>query len=148
LIKPFKLRKACGIDSFPNECLRYLLSRPLVRLTNLSQFSIAFEGSKRHVEENNLLNERHFAFRARYSTALQCMRLTDHMTLNFNNSVSTVAVFMDIEKAFDTSWHPGLLCELFKLHFSPSLIKLISSFLSNRKFRVMAEGQLTTPRDI
>jgi hypothetical protein len=30
------------------------------------------------------------------------MRLMDHMTLNFNN-MSTAAVFLDIEKAFDAT---------------------------------------------
>jgi hypothetical protein len=41
----------------------------------------------------------------------------------------TAAVFLDIEKAFDTTWHPGLLYKLSKLQFSKNLIKLISSFL-------------------
>jgi hypothetical protein len=57
-------------------------------------------------------------------------------------------VFLDIEKAFDTTWQPGLLYKLSELHFWSSLIKLISSFLSNRKFRVMIEGELSTPQDI
>jgi hypothetical protein len=34
------------------------------------------------------------------------------------------------------------------MHFSTSLIKLISSFLSNRKFRVSVEGEMSTPREI
>jgi hypothetical protein len=42
-----------------------------------------------------------FGFRARHSTTLQCMKLTDHGSLNFNNNMSTAAVFLDIEKAFD-----------------------------------------------
>jgi len=73
------------------------------------------------------------------------MRLTDHVTLNFNNNLS--AVFLDFEKAFDTTWYPGLY-ELLKLKFSFSTVKLISSFLSNRKSPVSVEGQLSTPREI
>jgi hypothetical protein len=30
-----KLKKACGIDGIPNECLRHLPRRPLVHLTHL-----------------------------------------------------------------------------------------------------------------
>jgi hypothetical protein len=30
LIKSLKLRKACGIDGIPNECLRHLPRRPLI----------------------------------------------------------------------------------------------------------------------
>jgi hypothetical protein len=34
-IKTLKLRKACGIDGIPNECLRHLPTKPLVHLTHL-----------------------------------------------------------------------------------------------------------------
>jgi hypothetical protein len=47
--------------------------------------------------EVKLLNANQFGFRARYNTTLQCMRLADHVTLNFNNKMSTAAVFFDIE---------------------------------------------------
>jgi hypothetical protein len=59
---------------------------------------------------------------------------------------TTAAVFLDIEKAFDTIWHSGLLYKLSKLEFSTSLIKLISSVLSQRKFRVSVEGEMSMPR--
>jgi hypothetical protein len=35
LINSLKLRKSCGIDGIPNECLRHLPRRPLVYLTRL-----------------------------------------------------------------------------------------------------------------
>jgi hypothetical protein len=62
--------------------------------------------------------------------------------------MSTAAVFLDIEKAYDITWHFGLLYELSSSKLSISLIKLISSFLSKRKFRVSVEGKMYTPRDI
>jgi hypothetical protein len=68
------------------------------------------------------------------------MRLTDHVALNFNNKMSTAAVFLDIEMAFDTTWHHGLLYKLSKLEFSGKIIKLLGSFLSQRKFRISVEG--------
>jgi hypothetical protein len=94
---------------------------------------------QRHIGERGLLNANQFVFRACHSTTLQCMRLTDLMTLNFNN-MSTAAVFLDIDKAFDTTWHTVLLCKLSNLDFSVSLIKLISSFLYKRKFFVSVES--------
>jgi hypothetical protein len=102
---------------------------------------------QRHIEVS-LLNACQFGLRVRHSTTLQRLKFTDHMIPNFNNNISTAAVFLDIEKAFDTTWHTGLLYELSQLHFSSSLIKLISSFLYNRKFRVTIEGELPVPRDI
>jgi hypothetical protein len=62
--------------------------------------------------------------------------------------VSTAAVLLDTEKAFDTKWHLGLLYELSTSKFSISLIKLISSFLSQREFRVSVKGKISMPRDI
>jgi hypothetical protein len=58
---------------------------------------------QRHIEEKGQLNASQFVFRARHSTTLQCVRFTDHVTLNFNNIMSTAEVFLDIEKAFDTA---------------------------------------------
>jgi hypothetical protein len=79
------------------------------------------------------------------------MRLPDHVTLNFNNNnISMAAVFLDIEEAFDTTWHSGLLYKIrvSKLELSTSLIKPISSFLSERKFSVTVEGEISMPRDM
>jgi hypothetical protein len=75
---------------------------------------------QRYIEETGLPNGSQFGFR--HSTTLQCMRLTDHVTLNFNNNMPTAAVFLDIEKAFDTTWHLGLLYKLSELKLSINLI--------------------------
>jgi hypothetical protein len=62
--------------------------------------------------------------------------------------MSTAAVFLDTEKAFDITWHLGLLYKLSKLEYSTSSIKLIGSFLSQRKFSVSVEGEMSTPREM
>jgi hypothetical protein len=122
--------------------------RPITLLPLMGRVfeKVILEIVERYIGERNLLNVSQFGFRARHSTTLQSMRLADHLTLNFKNNMSTVAVFLDIEKAFDITWHPGLLYKLSKLQFSTNLIKLISSFLSQRNFRVSVEGEMSTPR--
>jgi hypothetical protein len=56
------------------------------------------------------------------------------------------AVFLDIEEAFDTTWHSGLLDKLSKLKFPTILIKLIGSFFPveiqcfGRRRNVYAKG--------
>jgi hypothetical protein len=102
------------------------------------------ENNPKAIKEKGLLKASQFGFHA---MTLHCMRLTD-VILNFNKNISTTAVFLDIEKVFDTTWHLGLLYNLLELKFSISLIKLISSFLSKRKFRVSVEDEMSTPRDI
>jgi hypothetical protein len=73
------------------------------------------------IEDRGLLNASLFGFRACHSTTLQCLRLADHVTLNFNNNISAAAVFLDIGKASDITWHTGLLYKLSELEFSTSL---------------------------
>jgi hypothetical protein len=74
---------------------------------------------QRHVEERGLLNESEFGFRAPHNTKIQYTRLKDHITLRFNNNMSTASALLDIEKAFDETWHLGLLHILSKLKFLP-----------------------------
>jgi hypothetical protein len=120
--------------------------RPIILLPTTGKLfeKVILKIVQRHIEDKGLLNMSQFGFSARHSTILQCMRLTDHVTLNFNNKMSTTAVLLDIEKAFDTTRHPGLL---YKLEFPTSLIKLISSFLSQQKFRDSVEGEISMPRE-
>jgi hypothetical protein len=68
------------------------------------------------------------------------MMVVDHITLNINNNMSMTAVFLDIEKAFDTTWHSGLLYKLSELEFSRSV--------TNSKFEVLVEVEIATPRKI
>jgi hypothetical protein len=58
---------------------------------------------QRHNYERDLLNASHFGFRAHHSTTLQGTWLMEHVTSNFNNNMSTTAVFLDTEKVFDTT---------------------------------------------
>jgi hypothetical protein len=123
--------------------------RPIILLPSTGNIfgKVILEIVKRHIGKRNVLNASQFGFRARHSTTLQCMRLADHVTLHFNN-MSTAAVFLDIENTFDNTWQLGLLYKLSKLQFSTRLIELISSFLSQRIFRVSVEGGMSMQRYI
>jgi hypothetical protein len=73
---------------------------------------------QKHTEERGLLNTSQLDFLSRHNTTLQCVGLTDHVILNFNNNMSIASVFLDIEKAFDKTWHLGLLYKLSELKIS------------------------------
>jgi hypothetical protein len=136
--KVITLSKPSKNPKFPkNLCLISLLSTT----GNLFKKAI-LKIVQRHIHERGLLNASQFCFHARHCMTLKCMRLTNHVTLNFNNNVSTAAVFFGTEKAFDTTWHLGFVYKLSESKFSISLIKLISSFLSQRKFRVSVESKM------
>ena len=48
---------------------------------------------------------------------------------------------LDISKAFDRVWHVGLLHKLKSYGISGQIFGLISSFLSNRRLRVVLDGK-------
>jgi hypothetical protein len=49
---------------------------------------------QKHIEERGLLHASEFGFRARHSTTLQCMRLTDHVTFKFQQHVYGFGIFI------------------------------------------------------
>jgi hypothetical protein len=125
--------KEAGIIALPKPGKKPKFPENLRSISLLSTMGKLFEKVilktiHRHIAERNSLNASQFDFHARHSTTLQCMRLTDHVSLNFNNSVSTAAVFLDIEKAFDTTWHSGLLYKLSEVQLSTRLIKWLLPF--------------------
>jgi hypothetical protein len=140
-----KLLPKTGKDpKFP----QHLCSVSLLSTTGKLFEKVILKIAQRHIEERGRLNASHFGFCTNHSTTFQYMRLTGHVTLNFSNNMSTTAVFLGIEKAFDKTQHLGLLYKLSELNFLITLIRLISSFLSQRKFRVLIEGKLFTPRGV
>lgn len=50
--------------------------------------------------------------------------------------MKTAALFLDIEKAFDSVWHKGLLFKLNVLGVPRYIVKIIKSYLENRKLRI------------
>ena len=58
-----------------------------------------------------------------------------------DRSEATQAVALDISKAFDRVWHAGLLHKLRSYGISGQIFGLISSFLSNRRLRVVLDGK-------
>ncbi|GBP03303.1 RNA-directed DNA polymerase from mobile element jockey [Eumeta japonica] len=55
----------------------------------------------------------------------------------------TVAVSLDIEKAFDKAYHDGILVKMVNIGFDPSLIKLFRSFFNDRKFCVQLGNEVS-----
>jgi hypothetical protein len=90
--------------------------RPVSSLSTASKLfeKVILKIFQRLIEERGLLNASQFDFRACHSMTLQCMKLMDHLTVHFSNDMPTAAVFLDIEKPIDTTWHIGLLYTLWE----------------------------------
>ena len=57
-------------------------------------------------------------------------------------------VFLDISKAFDNVWHKGLIYKLQENGIFGELLNIIVDFLSNRKQRVVLNGQSSNWVDV
>ena len=74
-------------------------------------------------------------------TAEQLLRLSEESHSAFKNDKTVAALFLDAEAAFDRCWHNGIRYKLKKNFNLPHrIIRLLSSFLSNRTLTVLYEG--------
>ena len=94
-----------------------------------------------HLEKCGLFSDFQYGFRSSRSTADLLTVVSDRIARAFNRSGVTRAVALDISKAFDRVWHAGLLYKLKSYGISGQIFGLISSFLSNRRLRVVLDGK-------
>ena len=94
-----------------------------------------------HQEKCGLFSDFQFGFRSSPLTADLLTVVSDRILRAFNRSEVTRAVALDVSKAFDRVWHAGLLHKLKSYGTSAQIFDLISSFLSNRRLRVVLDGK-------
>jgi hypothetical protein len=113
--------------------------RPISLLNTLSKIfeKVLLRRINQHLDSNNILPIEQHGFRQKYSTTRQLCRITDHIKSTYNlNKSSTGLISLDVEKAFDRVWQAGLIYKMIKYKFPINIVKIVSSFLSNRKFYV------------
>jgi len=81
-----------------------------------------------------------------HSTTLQLTKLIDKTSVNLNQGLQTAAVFLNVEKAFDSVQHDGQLHKMMTMCIPLELIKLTKSFLSDRTFSVKIDNQNSSVR--
>ena len=94
-----------------------------------------------HLEKCGLFSDFHYGFRSSRSTADLLTVVSDRIARAFNRSRATRTVVLDISKAFDRVWHAGLLHKPKSYGISGQIFGRISSFLSNRRLRVVLDGK-------
>ena len=94
-----------------------------------------------HLEKCGLFSDFQYGFRSSRSTADLLTVVSDRIARAFNRSGATRAVALDISKASDSVRHGGLLDKLKSYGISGQIFGLISSFLSNRRLRVVLDGK-------
>ncbi|CAG5055375.1 unnamed protein product [Parnassius apollo] len=76
-------------------------------------------------------------------------RVLHLLAAEYNRGRISSGVFLDIEKAFDRVWHIGLLYRLEEqTSVPPAILRLMASFLEDRKFYVSVEDAESATRTI
>lgn len=100
------------------------------------------------IQDNNILPPEQFGFVFEHSCPRQLKRVLNAVNREKANKKTTAMILLDIEKAFDSVWHNGLIFKLKTLGFPLYLIRLIQSFLADRNFNVSLLGSNSTTRNI
>lgn len=124
--------------------------RPISLLPTLSKIfeKLILKRINTFINSNNIIPASQFGFRNNHSTIHQLLRLTDFIATNFQKSKHTLALFLDVEKAFDKVWHQGLLYKIRQYGFPQYLQQIIKSFLINRSFKVQVNLVQSSVYDI
>ena len=88
------------------------------------------------LESNNFITKFQSGFRAERSTNDNLVRLETFIRGAFIEREHLVAVFFDLEKAYDTTWRYGNLKDLHNLALKGRLPSIIKSFLEDRTIQV------------
>ena len=99
------------------------------------------------IEERKLIPDHQFGFRQKHSTIEQIHKVVDVIEKALENKKVVSAVFLDVAQAFDKVWHDGLLSKLRAI-LPGNHVRLLESYLTDRKFRVRYEDSFSTFRDV
>ena len=93
-----------------------------------------------YLESNGIFAPTQSGFRSQHSTTDHLARLDSWIHEGILNKEHVVAVFFDLEKAYDTIWLHGILIDLHKVGLRGRLPSMISKFMESRRFRVRYAG--------
>ena len=91
--------------------------------------------------DKDLVSAEQSRFKPGDSCINQLLSITHNIYKSFDNGYEVRRVFLDISKAFDKVWHNGVIFKLQENEISGNLLKVLKHFLTNRKQRVVLDGQ-------
>lgn len=99
-------------------------------------------------DQNNILDQHQFGFQPGCSTLHPIAKVITDISKGLNNGRPTLAALIDLQSAFDVIWQKGLIFKMHKLKFEPHMIKIVKSFLQNRKFFVKFQNSTSSIKNI
>lgn len=146
----WKIAKVTPIPK-PNKDSKVIVNyRPISQLSCIGKiFEKIIENKIRnHFIRNNLYDDNQFGFRPGRSTCHALADIQNEIANALNHGRVLMMVLFDIKAAFDTVWHDAIIFKLFQNGVNMNVIKMVRSYLSNRKFYVEFCGEKSNIRDI
>ena len=96
-----------------------------------------------YLEKNNIITPYQAGFRKGRSTFDQLINFESNIREAFIRKQHLIAIFFDLEKAYDTTWKYGILRDLKKSGLRGLLPSFIGEFLKDRTFKVKIKNTLS-----
>ena len=93
-----------------------------------------------HLDSNELISHSHHGAVRRKSTQSLVTEIHDKLLEDLTNDTDTALLILDQSKAYNIISHPILLRKLEVVGFKSQAIKLMTSYLENRKQFVQVKG--------
>ena len=99
-------------------------------------------------DKHNIISDRQFGFCKSSSATLAIFSLVTDILKTFNQKSFTIAIFLDLRKAFDTVNIEILMHKLELYGFRGNINKFIASYLSDRKQYVDVNGKNSSCNEV
>ena len=96
------------------------------------------------IESNTLFTNFECSFRSQRSTMDHVVRLETSVQEAIIQRQHLIAIFFDLEKAYETTWRYGITKNLHNTELKSKLLNFIKAFLLDRKFWVRIGSTLTS----
>ena len=124
--------------------------RPISLLSNFSKFfeKVMYNRITEFVEQYNILYRCQFGFRKNYSTSHALTHLINKISSAIDQRETTVGVFLDLSKAFDTLDHQILFTKLEHYGIRDVALQWIKSYFSCRRQFVQIDQTCSSTQTI
>ncbi|KAM7301179.1 hypothetical protein ISCGN_016719 [Ixodes scapularis] len=99
-----------------------------------------------YLEEHHSLPNCMTGFRRGLAAQDSILDLTSDIEDNKNRRRNTIAVFLDVERAYDSVPLPTVLKRMTEIGLTGKIQKFLANFLTGRKIQIRSEGTVSSPR--
>ena len=119
--------------------------RPISLLLTISKIleKAVYSRTYNFLEQNQTLYNSQYGFRSQHSCQDAISELVGKIIKNMEEQKYTMAVFIDLSKAFDTLEHKVLFAKLYRYGIRGITLDWFKSYLTNRKLRVKCRSEMT-----